>query len=308
MPGNTKTRSGPAAEAVTAALAAHHDATAAELAEAAGVGQSTAAKALAVLEADGRAVRLAGGKGDNGRRQPDRWSPPEAPAPATEPEPKTAPAGRRAGDEYMGARLGRGELAGLVLEFMADRPGESVGPAAVAKALGRSAGAVSNALGRLAEAGTVSRVGEAPRRYRLARRKPTRLRRRWSDLLHAYYTAATTRRPARVVAGRQVRRRGRPDRVRRIFSSCALPGRLGSLRRFGAVEAPGRGRDRPRGRPPAQIPACGIPALGSCLRYEQQSVPPGRGAGFGQAEASAWPGGPCAPSSGGGVGCGAAAL
>jgi len=27
-----------------------------------------------------------------------------------------------------------------------------------------------------------------------------------------------------------------------------------------------RGRDRPFGRPPAQIPACGITALGSCLR------------------------------------------
>src|SRR5260370_42232764 len=26
-----------------------------------------------------------------------------------------------------------------------------------------------------------------------------------------------------------------------------------------------RGRDRPYGRPPAQIPACGITALGSCL-------------------------------------------
>jgi hypothetical protein len=27
-----------------------------------------------------------------------------------------------------------------------------------------------------------------------------------------------------------------------------------------------RGRDRPYGRPPAQIPACGTTALGSCLR------------------------------------------
>jgi hypothetical protein len=33
------------------------------------------------------------------------------------------------------------------------------------------------------------------------------------------------------------------------------------------ADAPaGRGRDRPYGRPPAQIPACGITALGSCLR------------------------------------------
>ena len=33
----------------------------------------------------------------------------------------------------------------------------------------------------------------------------------------------------------------------------------------GAVERPGCGRDRPFGRPPAQIPACGTTALGSSL-------------------------------------------
>jgi predicted transcriptional regulator len=174
MPGSTKTRPGGAAEAVAAALATHPGVTAAELAEAAGVGQSTAAKALAALEADGRATRIPGGRGGNGRRQPDRWNRPEPPAATVGPEremaPAERPAWRRPGDEYMGARLGRGELAGLVLGFLADRPGEAVGPAAVAKVLGRSAGAVSNALGRLAEAGTVTLVGESPRRYRLARR------------------------------------------------------------------------------------------------------------------------------------------
>ncbi len=34
---------------------------------------------------------------------------------------------------------------------------------------------------------------------------------------------------------------------------------------LGQVEVGGRGRDRPCGRPPAQIPACGITALGSYL-------------------------------------------
>jgi hypothetical protein len=33
----------------------------------------------------------------------------------------------------------------------------------------------------------------------------------------------------------------------------------------------GRGRDRPCGRPPAQIPACGTTALGSCLRSWRRS-------------------------------------
>lgn len=173
MPANTKTRTGSAVEAVDTALAAHPGATAAELAETAGVGQSTATKALAALEADRRACRIPGGRGENGRRQPDRWSTPD-PAIAAPSEPNASRtegrAGRRPGDEYMGARLGRGELADLVLAFLADRPGEAVGPTAVAKALGRSAGAVANALGRLAEAGTVTVVGDAPRRYRLPRR------------------------------------------------------------------------------------------------------------------------------------------
>jgi hypothetical protein len=40
----------------------------------------------------------------------------------------------------------------------------------------------------------------------------------------------------------------------------------------------GRGRDRPCGRPPAQIPACGTTALGSCLRFWRRSAPPGRDA------------------------------
>ena len=34
----------------------------------------------------------------------------------------------------------------------------------------------------------------------------------------------------------------------------------------------GRGRDRPYGRPPAQIPACGITALGSHLGCWRQSA------------------------------------
>ena len=160
---------GSAADAVAAALAAHPGTTAAELAAAAGIGQSTAAKALAALEADGAAQRIPGGRSEAGRRQPDRWHPPKSPVPAEAPpvaakdpakDPEAGPAA---------ARLGRGELAGLVLEFLAARPGEAVGPAAVAKSLGRSAGAVSNALGRLAEAGTVRLVAESPRRYRLPR-------------------------------------------------------------------------------------------------------------------------------------------
>ncbi|HET9732262.1 MAG TPA: winged helix-turn-helix domain-containing protein [Acidimicrobiales bacterium] len=162
---------GGAAEAVAAALGAHPGATAAVLAEAAGVGQSTAAKALAALEAEGRATRNPGGRADSGRRQPDRWSPPD-PVGGTGSDPSVEAGAGEPPEPSKGGdgRLGRGELAGLVLGYLAERPGEAVGPAAVAKALGRSAGAVSNALGRLADAGTVRRVGDSPRRYRLTRR------------------------------------------------------------------------------------------------------------------------------------------
>lgn len=165
---------GAAAEAVAAALTAHPGATAAELAEAAGVGQSTAAKALATLEAQSLARRTAGERTASGRRQPDRWSPP--PDTANVDVPPAADASEAAKSKIpdrpggSDGRLSRGQLNSLVLDYLAARPGEPVGPAAVAKGLGRSAGAVSNALGRLADAGTVRLVGESPRRYRLARR------------------------------------------------------------------------------------------------------------------------------------------
>ena len=83
---------------------------------------------------------------------------------------------------------------------------------------------------------------------------------------------------------------------------------------LGAIEGPGRGRDWPwpdesgYGQPPAQIPACGIPALGSFLRCERRSVlQGGRGAGYLQVEAIVERGVPCAPSSSDDAGCGAGA-
>ena len=153
---------GGAAQAVAAALAARPGSTAAVLAEVAGVGQSTATKTLATLEASGQATRVPGGRGGNGRRQPDRWNTPRpaAPRPGLHREAKSTDEGN--------PRLRRGELATLVIEFLSSRPTETVGPVAVAKALARSGGAVANVLGRLVEAGTVTQVGDRPRRYRLS--------------------------------------------------------------------------------------------------------------------------------------------
>lgn len=162
MAGKETNTTGGSAQAVVAALAARPGSTAAVLAEAAGVGQSTASKALAALEASGQASRVAGGRSDNGRRQPDRWSPSRSAAPS----PGLRPAATSTDEGF--PRLRRGELATLVVEFLATRPTEAVGPVVVAKALKRSGGAVANALGRLTEAGTVKQVGDRPRRYRLS--------------------------------------------------------------------------------------------------------------------------------------------
>ncbi len=67
------------AEALLGALANRPGATAADLAEAAGIGRSTAGKLLASLQAEGRVVRQPGGH-QGGRRAADRWTLPSPPA------------------------------------------------------------------------------------------------------------------------------------------------------------------------------------------------------------------------------------
>jgi hypothetical protein len=67
---------------------------------------------------------------------------------------------------------------------------------------------------------------------------------------------------------------------------------------------PDRGRDRPCGRPPAQIPACAANALGSCLGYGRRSARRARDVGCGRAVSIGQPAVSCVPSSGGCAGCG----
>jgi DNA-binding IclR family transcriptional regulator len=155
----TSTGAAATAEAVLEALGRHSDTTVAELAEAAGIGRSTASKALGTLEAEGKVRRLAGGR-EGGRRRADRWAPSEAARPSR--------AGKAPGEPAAAERLRPGVLATLVVDYLAAHADEALGPSAVGKALGRSQGAVANALVRLVEAGTVTIVSESPRRYRLA--------------------------------------------------------------------------------------------------------------------------------------------
>lgn len=158
---NAKIITGAAAtaETVLEALGRHPGATVAELAEAAGIGRSTASKALAALEDEGKVRRLPGGR-EGGRRRADHWAPPEATTPSR--------AGKVPGEPTPAERLRPGALGTLVVEYLTTHAEEALGPAAVGKALGRSQGAVANALARLAEAGTVTVVSASPRRYRLA--------------------------------------------------------------------------------------------------------------------------------------------
>ena len=157
-------------DTIVEALAAGGEVTAAEVAGRLGMGQSTAAKRLASLEASGAVRRTPGGR-VNGVRAADRWSSVTT-APATADAEPHADAGVRDAEEAAPVestgRLGRGALGTLVRDYLAARPGEAFGPTAVGKALGRSQGAVSNSLAAMAARGEVELVGDKPRRYRIA--------------------------------------------------------------------------------------------------------------------------------------------
>ena len=164
------TTSKVSAEQFLDALGARPGASAAGLAEALGIGQSTAAKHLASLEAKGAVRRDPGGR-DGARRLADRWyvtveadsAPDDSdagadPVDGSESE-STAPGARDAT-----ARLRRGELRDLVVEHLRAHPGE-VSPAQLSRVLGHSAGAIGNALEKLSDAGQVVRTSDHPRRY-----------------------------------------------------------------------------------------------------------------------------------------------
>ncbi len=151
----------PAAERVADALATHPSATAAGLAAASGLGQSTVGKALVALAAGGAAVRRSGGR-DGGRRLPDRWSS----ADATDVDGTASPTGgTRRGDGGTVGRLASGQLREIVATLLGECT-EPVTATWLAKAAGgRSSGAVGNALERLVQVGAAVRIGDHPMAY-----------------------------------------------------------------------------------------------------------------------------------------------
>ena len=151
-------------EAILAALRVG-PADAAPIAERAGIGHSTASKALVALAGESRVVRTPGG-GEGARRLPDTWSLPAAAAIPAETADPTEPPEAATQSASTAGRLAKGELRSLVLAYLNEHPGEHT-PTAVAKALqGRSAGAVANALATLATGGKIALTTVAPRRYR----------------------------------------------------------------------------------------------------------------------------------------------
>ena len=58
----------------------------------------------------------------------------------------------------------------MVNDYLVSHPDDELSATAIGKALGRSSGAVSNALGRLVQSGGARLVSSSPRRYGLSRR------------------------------------------------------------------------------------------------------------------------------------------
>ena len=148
-------------EQILEVLTTHPGATSAELSEVLGIGQSTAAKHLATLESAGTARREPGGR-EGGRRLADRWSTTTSTTDDSSADDGTGGESARSTD-----RLGPGALGALVREYLAARPSEDLGPTQIGKALGRSQGAVSNALARFEAGGEAQLVSASPRRYRI---------------------------------------------------------------------------------------------------------------------------------------------
>jgi predicted ArsR family transcriptional regulator len=143
--------------AVVKALVSGSDLTGAEIAADTGLSRSTVRKALGALERRGMVRRHPGGR-DGRRRLPDRWS-------TAQTDDGSSPASAT-------RRLRPGQLDGLVLDYI-NSQGAAVGATVVAKALGRSGGAVGNCLTRLAAAGRVRKVSDKPRRYASTPSTPT---------------------------------------------------------------------------------------------------------------------------------------
>src|SRR5262245_59287792 len=141
--------------------------TAAQLAGHLAVSQSAVNKALAALEQSGQAYRSARNP-MNSKRVAATWSLSPPPAAPTGPETPSAVTARTAGARpstgtAVTGRLGQGHLRAMVLKHLRAQPADAaLTPSQIARALGRSAGAVANACDKLTATGETHR--SAPHR------------------------------------------------------------------------------------------------------------------------------------------------
>ncbi len=202
MTSNVKNDSKPSHdETVTNAVKEYPGATIEGVAQQAGIARSTAGKVLGRLAEAGVFTRHEGGR-DGRKRLPDRFTLKDVELPAayakhvgdderTEPAAKPAsgkpsngkPAASGSGKPSSGKasgsskapgsdkpeRLKAGGLEPLVLAYLKEHKGDAPhGPSQVAKALGRSSGAVGNCLARLTKEKKAKQVSDKPLRYDLA--------------------------------------------------------------------------------------------------------------------------------------------
>jgi hypothetical protein len=175
---------------VTKAVKENPGATIDAVAQHARIARSTAGKTLGLLTEAGVLTRHEGGR-DGRKRLPDRFTLKDVELPAdaksrksaAEPASSSKPSKAKAAGSGNGKRstsgkpsasgklerLKAGGLEPLVLAYLKEHKGDAPhGPSQVAKALGRSSGAVGNCLVRLTDAEKTKCVSDKPLRYDLA--------------------------------------------------------------------------------------------------------------------------------------------
>ena len=175
-----------------AVLGDYPGATAAELADAAGMAGSTARRILARWAATGVARR---DRNPDNPRAADRWTAVTDTSDTTggsdRPAPTDGPSGAESGpvgadtaaaapdagadgsapagaQQEVSVRLAPGALRGQVEDFLRDHPEDEFSPHEIGKALARSSGAVHNALTKLTTVCTARRTSDRPKKFALA--------------------------------------------------------------------------------------------------------------------------------------------
>ncbi|MCK9904439.1 MarR family transcriptional regulator [Frankia sp. Cpl3] len=179
-------RSGTSRLVAGALAAAEGSVTVADLVEKTGLARTTVSRALTVLEAGGRAVRVPGRRHGAGR-DPDQWSYADKPGSADTPPPVPSSPGKempsqvsRAEDDgapvwktqgrvtSTGSRLAPGGLRELVVACLGRDRTRAWSAGEIARVVGRSAGAVTNVFDLLIATGVAEQDGTGrPRRVRL---------------------------------------------------------------------------------------------------------------------------------------------